>query len=166
MEMANFEGLMKKSGSRRRHQRQAFSKMSDHPCKMSDEAQAAAVRDGRRASAVIQAVADGRSLEVSDADYWPMGRIYTGRPGERARLIDEWAISTTPSILRRTSPAWKTSRRSSSRKRFSFREIIESRWSSVFPQAELNTGVKLKYPDGVLGASKDNDQHGDAAIHL
>ena len=31
------------------------------------------------------------------------------------------------------------------RKRFSFRDIIESRWASVFPRLELNTGVKLKY---------------------
>ncbi|MCS6325620.1 MAG: hypothetical protein H8K06_00765 [Nitrospira sp.] len=31
------------------------------------------------------------------------------------------------------------------RKRFSSRDIIESRWAPVFPKLELDTGVKLKY---------------------
>ena len=37
----------------------------------------------------IQAVADGRSLEVSDVEPLADGRIYTGRQAKDARLVDE-----------------------------------------------------------------------------
>ena len=37
----------------------------------------------------IQAVADGRSMELSDVEPLADGRIYTGRQAKEARLVDE-----------------------------------------------------------------------------
>ena len=148
MEMANFEGLMKKVGvegvviksGRYKDVGSPLRKMSDEERKLLQS-----VMDDVHQQ-FIQAVADGRSLEVSDVEPLADGRIYTGRQAKEARLIDELGdLDDAIHIAADIAGMEGEPKVVEPRKRFSFREIIESRWSSVFPKLELNTGVKLKY---------------------
>ncbi len=148
MEMANFEGLMKKVGvegvviksGRFKDVGSPLRKMSDEERKLLQS-----VMDDVHHQ-FIQAVADGRSLEVSDVEPLADGRIYTGRQAKEARLVDELGdLDDAIHIAADIAGMEGEPKVVEPRKRFSFREIIESRWSSVFPKLELNTGVKLKY---------------------
>ena len=148
MEMANFEGLMKKVGvegvviksGRFKDVGSPLRKMSDEERKLLQS-----VMDDVHHQ-FIQAVADGRSLEVSDVEPLADGRIYTGRQAKDARLVDELGdLDDAIHIAADIAGMEGEPKVVEPRKRFSFRDIIESRWSSVFPKLELNTGVKLKY---------------------
>ena len=148
MEMANFEGLMKKVGvegvviksGRFKDVGSPLRKMSDEERKLLQS-----VMDDVHHQ-FIQAVADGRSLEVSDVEPLADGRIYTGRQAKDARLVDELGdLDDAIHIAADIAGMEGEPKVVEPRKRFSFRDIIESRWASVFPRLELNTGVKLKY---------------------
>ena len=148
MEMANFEGLMKKVGVEGVVIKSGRFKDVGSPLrKMSDEARKLlqSVMDDVHHQ-FIQAVADGRSLEVSDVEPLADGRIYTGRQAKEARLVDELGdLDDAIHIAADIAGMEGEPKVVEPRKRFSFRDIIESRWASVFPKLELNTGVKLKY---------------------
>ena len=148
MEMANFEGLMKKVGvegvviksGRFKDVGSPLRKMSDEERKLLQS-----VRDDVHHQ-FMQAVADGRALEVSDVEPLADGRIYTGRQAKEARLVDELGdLDDAIHIAADIAGMEGEPKVVEPRKRFSFRDIIESRWASVFPKLELNTGVKLKY---------------------
>ncbi len=148
MEMANFEGLMKKVGvegvviksGRFKDVGSPLRKMSDEERKLLQS-----VMDDVHQQ-FIQAVADGRSLEVSEVEPLADGRIYTGRQAKEARLIDELGdLDDAIHIAADIAGMEGEPKVVEPRKRFSFRDIIESRWASVFPKLELDTGVKLKY---------------------
>ena len=148
MEMANFEGLMKKVGvegvviksGRFKDVGSPLRKMSDEERKLLQS-----VMDDVHHQ-FIQAVADGRSLEVSRVEPLADGRIYTGRQAKEARLVDELGdLDDAIHIAADIAGMEGEPKVVEPRKRFSFRDIIESRWASVFPKLELNTGVKLKY---------------------
>lgn len=148
MEMANFEGLMKKVGvegvviksGRFKDVGSPLRKMSDEERKLLQS-----VMDDVHHQ-FIQAVADGRSLEVSDVEPLADGRIYTGRQAKEARLVDELGdLDDAIHIAADIAGMEGEPKVVEPRKRFSIRDLIESRWSSVFPKLELNTGVKLKY---------------------
>ena len=148
MEMANFEGLMKKVGvegvviksGRFKDVGSPLRKMSDEERKLLQS-----VMDDVHHQ-FIQAVADGRSLEVSDVEPLADGRIYTGRQAKDARLVDELGdLDDAIHIAADIAGMEGEPKVVEPRKRFSFRDIIESRWAAVFPRLELNTGVKLKY---------------------
>lgn len=148
MEMANFEGLMKKVGvegvviksGRFKDVGSPLRKMSDEERKLLQ-----AVMDDVHQQ-FIQAVADGRSLDVSDVEPLADGRIYTGRQAKDARLIDELGdLDDAIHIAADIAGMEGEPKVVEPRKRFSFRDLIESSWSSVFPKLEFDTGVKLKY---------------------
>ena len=148
MEMANFEGLMKKVGvegvviksGRFKDVGSPLRKMRDEERKLLQS-----VMDDVHHQ-FIEAVADGRSLEVSDVEPLADGRIYTGRQAKEARLVDELGdLDDAIHIAADIAGMEGEPKVVEPRKRFSFRDIIESRWASVFPKLELNTGVKLKY---------------------
>ena len=148
MEMANFEGLMKKVGvegvviksGRFKDVGSPVRKMSDEERKLLQS-----VMDDVHQQ-FIQAVADGRSLEVSDVEPLADGRIYTGRQAKEARLVDELGdLDDAIHIAADIAGMEGEPKVVEPRKRFSFRDIIESRWSSVFPKLEFDTGVKMKY---------------------
>jgi protease-4 len=148
MEMANFEGLMKKVGvegvviksGRFKDVGSPLRKMSDEERKLLQS-----VMDDVHQQ-FIQAVADGRSLEVSDVEPLADGRIYTGRQAKEARLVDELGdLDDAIHIAADIAGMEGEPKVVEPRKRFSFRDIIESRWSSVFPKLEFDTGVKMKY---------------------
>ncbi len=148
MEMANFEGLLKKIGvegvviksGRFKDVGSPLRKMSDEERKLLQS-----VMDDVHHQ-FIQAVADGRSLELSDVEPLADGRIFTGRQAKEARLVDELGdLDDAIHIAADIAGMEGEPKVVEPRKRFSFRDIIESRWSSVFPKLELETGVKLKY---------------------
>ena len=148
MEMANVEGLLKKIGvegvviksGRFKDVGSPLRKMSDEERKLLQS-----VMDDVHQQ-FIQAVADGRSLEMSEVEPLADGRIFTGRQAKDARLVDELGdledairiaadivgIEGEPKVLE-------------PRRRFSIRELMESRLSSFFPKLEFHTGVRLKY---------------------
>ena len=148
MEMANFEGLMKKVGvegvviksGRFKDVGSPIRKMSEEERKLLQS-----VMDDVHHQ-FIQAVADGRSLDVAEVEPLADGRIYTGRQAKEARLVDELGdLDDAIHIAADIAGMEGEPKVVEPRKRFSFRDIIESRWASVFPKLELDTGVKLKY---------------------
>ena len=148
MEMANVEGLLKKIGVEGVVIKSGRFKDVGSPLrKMGDEERRLlqSVMDDVHQQ-FIQAVADGRSLEVSEVAPLADGRILTGRQAKEARLVDELGdlddaihlaadivgIEGEPKVLE-------------PRRKFSIRDLLESRVSSWFPKLELQTGVSLKY---------------------
>lgn len=148
MEMANVEGLLKKIGvegiviksGRFKDVGSPLRKMSDEERKLMQS-----VMDDVHQQ-FIQAVADGRSLEISEVQPLADGRILTGRQAKEARLVDELgdlddAIHLAADIVGiEGEPKIVEPRR-----RFSIRELLESRLSSFFPKLDLQAGVSLKY---------------------
>ncbi len=148
MEMANFEGLLKKIGvegvviksGRFKDVGSPLRKMSEEERKLLQS-----VMDDVHHQ-FIQAVADGRSLELTDVEPLADGRIFTGRQAKEARLVDELGdLDDAIHIAADIAGMEGEPKVVEPRKRFSFRDILESRWSSVFPKLEIETGVKLKY---------------------
>jgi protease-4 len=148
MEMANVEGLLKKVGvegiviksGRFKDAGSPLRKMSEEERKLMQS-----LMDDVHQQ-FIQAVADGRSLEISDVQPLADGRIFTGRQAKEARLVDELgdlddAIHLAADIVGiEGEPKIVEPRR-----RFSVRELLESRLASFFPKLELQSGVSLKY---------------------
>jgi protease-4 len=148
MEMANVEGLLKKVGvegiviksGRFKDAGSPLRRMTDEERKLMQS-----VMDDVHHQ-FIQAVAEGRSLEVSEVQPLADGRIFTGRQAKEARLVDELGdlddaihlaadivgIEGEPKVLE-------------PRRRFSIRELLESRLPSFFPKLDLQSGVSLKY---------------------
>lgn len=148
MEMANVEGLLKKIGVEGLVIKSGKFKDVGSPLrKMSEEERKLmqSVMDDVHHQFIL-AVAEGRSLEVSEVQPLADGRIFTGRQAKEARLVDELGdlddairlaadivgIEGEPKVLE-------------PRRRFSIRELLESRLSSLFPKLEIQTGVSLKY---------------------
>jgi protease-4 len=148
MEMANVEGLLKKVGvegiviksGRFKDVGSPLRRMSEEERKLMQS-----VMDDVHQQ-FIQAVADGRSLEISEVQPLADGRIFTGRQAKEARLVDELgdlddAIHLAADIVGiEGEPKIVEPRR-----RFSVRELLESRLASFFPKLELQSGVSLKY---------------------
>lgn len=148
METTNFEGLLKKVGvegvviksGRFKDVGSPLRKMSDEERKLLQS-----VMDDVHQQ-FIQAVADGRSLEPSEVEPLADGRIFTGRQAKEARLVDELGdLEDAIHIAADIAGIEGEPKVVEPRKRFSIRDILESRWSSMFPKLELQTGVNLKY---------------------
>jgi protease-4 len=91
-------------------------------------------------------VAEGRGLELVDVQALADGRIFTGRQAKASKLVDELGdlddaiqlaadmagIEGEPKIIE-------------PRRRFSIRELIDSRLSGLFPKLDFYSGVSLKY---------------------
>jgi protease-4 len=148
MEMANVEGLLKKVGVEGIVIKSGRFKDAGSPLRRMTEEERKlmqSVMDDVHQQ-FIQAVAEGRSLEMSEVQPLADGRIFTGRQAKEARLVDELGdlddaihlaadivgIEGEPKVLE-------------PRRRFSIRELLESRLSSFFPKLELQSGVRLKY---------------------
>jgi protease-4 len=148
MELANLEGLLKKIGveslvvksGRHKDLGSPFRKMSE-----SDRAILQAVMDDVH-NQFIEAVAEGRSLDVKDVRPLADGRIFTGRQAMDIKLVDELGdlddaihyaagiagIEGEPKVVE-------------PRKRFSIRELLESHLFGSLPRWDFQTGVQLKY---------------------
>jgi protease-4 len=148
METTNLEGLLKKVGvegvviksGRFKDVGSPLRKMNDEERKLLQ-----AVMDDVHQQ-FIQAVADGRSLEPSEVEPLADGRIFTGRQAKEARLVDELGdLEDAIHIAADIAGIEGEPKVVEPRRRFSIRDILESRWSSLFPKLELQTGVNLKY---------------------
>jgi protease-4 len=148
MEMANVEGLLQKIGVEGVVVKSGKYKDVGSPLrKMNDEERGLlqTVMDDVHKQ-FIEAVAEGRALELADVQALADGRIFTGRQAKDAKLVDELGdlddaiqlaadvvgIEGEPKVIE-------------PRRRFSIRELLESKLSAVLPKFDFHTGVSLKY---------------------
>lgn len=148
METANVEGLLQKIGVEGVVIKSGKYKDVGSPLrKMSDEERSLlqAVMDDVHKQ-FIEAVAEGRAIELTDAQALADGRIFTGRQAKEAKLVDELgdledAIQLAADVVGiEGEPKVVEPRR-----RFSIRELLESRFSAMFPKLDFHSGVSLKY---------------------
>jgi protease-4 len=148
METANVEGLLQKIGIEGVVIKSGKYKDVGSPLrKMSEEERGLlqAVMDDVHKQ-FIEAVAEGRAIELADAQALADGRIFTGRQAKEAKLVDELgdledAIQLAADVVGiEGEPKVVEPRR-----RFSIREFLESKFSTMFPKLDLHPGVSLKY---------------------
>lgn len=148
METANVEGLLQKIGVEGVVIKSGKFKDVGSPLrKMSSEERGllqGVMDDVHRQ--FIEAVAEGRSLELRTAQALADGRIFTGRQAKDAKLVDELgdlddAIQLAADVVGiQGEPKIVEPRR-----RFSLREMLDSKLSMMFPKLDMHPGVSLKY---------------------
>lgn len=148
MELVNLEGLLKKVGV------EGIVVKSGHYKDIGSPFRKMGPDDRRILQSVmddvhnqfIEAVAKGRSLDVAAVRKLADGRIFTGRQAVDAKLVDELGdlddavriaadlvgIEGEPTVVE-------------PKKRFSIKEIIESRMQGLLPTFDFQTGIRLKY---------------------
>ena len=148
METANIEGLLQKLGVEGVIVKSGRYKDVGSPLrKMTDEERGVlqAVMDDVH-DQFIEAVAEGRSLELTEARQIADGRVFTGRQAKDLRLVDELGdlddaiqlaadlggIEGEPQVIE-------------PKRRFSVRELLESKLGTVLPKFDWQPGVTLKY---------------------
>jgi protease-4 len=148
METANVEGLLQKIGVEGVVIKSGKYKDVGSPLrKMSEEERGLlqTVMDDVHKQ-FIEAVAAGRALELTDVQALADGRIFTGRQAKDAKLVDELgdledAIQLAADVVGiEGEPKVVEPRR-----RFSIRELLESRFSGLFPKLDFHPGVSMKY---------------------
>ena len=148
METANVEGLLQKIGVEGVVIKSGKFKDVGSPLrKMSSEERSllqGVMDDVHRQ--FIEAVAEGRSLELRTAQALADGRIFTGRQAKEVKLVDELgdlddAIQLAADVVGiQGEPKIVEPRR-----RFSLREMLDSKLSMMFPKLDMQPGVSLKY---------------------
>ena len=148
MEMANVEGLLKKIGVEGVVIKSGRFKDVGSPLrKMSDdehELLQSVMDDVHRQ--FIEAVAAGRGLDVTVVQALADGRIFTGRQAKDSKLVDELGdLEAAIQLAADVAGIEGVPKVIEPRRRFSFRELIESRLSALFPKLDLYSGGSLKY---------------------
>jgi protease IV len=148
METANVEGLLQKIGVEGVVIKSGKFKDVGSPIrKMSSEERGllqGVMDDVHRQ--FIEAVAEGRSLELRTAQALADGRIFTGRQAKEVKLVDELgdlddAIQLAADVVGiQGEPKVVEPRR-----RFSLREMLDSKLSMMFPKLDMQPGISLKY---------------------
>lgn len=148
METANVEGLLKKIGVEGIVVKSGKFKDIGSPLrKMTDEEQALlqSVMDDVHKQ-FIDAVAEGRAMEVDTVQALADGRIFTGRQAKEAKLVDELGnLDDAIQLAADIAGIEGEPKVVEPRRRFSLRELIESRLSVIFPKLDFYSGVSLKY---------------------
>src|ERR1041384_1353739 len=148
MEMANVEGLLKKVGVEGIVIKSGRFKDVGSPLrKMSDEEHELLqfVMDDVHKQ-FIEAVAAGRGLDVAVVQALADGRIFTGRQAKDSKLVDELGdLEAAIQLAADVSGIEGIPKVIEPRRRFSIRELLESRLSGLFPRLDLYSGVSLKY---------------------
>ena len=148
METANVEGLLKKIGVEGIVVKSGKFKDVGSPLrKMTDEEQALlqSVMDDVHKQ-FIDAVAQGRAMEVSAVQALADGRIFTGRQAKEAKLVDELGnLEDAIQLAADLAGIEGEPKVVEPRRRFSIRELIDSRLSALFPKLDFYSGVSLKY---------------------
>ncbi|MEQ1563788.1 MAG: S49 family peptidase, partial [Nitrospiraceae bacterium] len=94
----------------------------------------------------IEAVAEGRGLALVDVQALADGRIFTGRQAKESKLVDELGDLEDAIQLAADSAGIEGEPKIiEPRRRFSFRELIESRVSMLFPRLDFYHGLGFKY---------------------
>jgi len=145
METANVEGLLKKIGVEGIVVKSGKFKDIGSPLrKMTDEEQESVMDDVHKQ--FIDAVAEGRAMEVDAVQALADGRIFTGRQAKEAKLIDELGnLDDAIQLAADIAGIEGEPKVVEPRRRFSLRELIESRLSVIFPKLDFYSGVSLKY---------------------
>jgi len=148
METANVEGLLKKIGVEGIVVKSGKFKDVGSPLrKMSEEEQAllqAVMDDVHRQ--FIDAVAEGRSMEVGAVQALADGRIFTGRQAKEAKLVDELGnLEDAIQLAADLAGIEGEPKVVEPRRRFSLRELLDSRLANLFPKLDFYSGVSLKY---------------------
>ena len=148
MEMANVEGLLKKIGVEGVVIKSGRYKDVGSPLrKMSDEERALlqSVMDDVHQQ-FIEAVAEGRGLDLAVVQALADGRIFTGRQAKASKLVDELGdLDDAIQLAADMAGIEGEPKVIEPRRRFSIRELIESRLSVLFPRLDFYSGVGLKY---------------------
>ncbi len=148
METANVEGLLKKIGVEGIVVKSGKFKDVGSPLrKMTDEEQALlqSVMDDVHKQ-FIDAVAEGRAMEVAAVQALADGRIFTGRQAKEAKLVDELGnLEDAIQLAADLAGIEGEPKVVEPRRRFSIRELIESRLSVIFPKLDFYSGITLKY---------------------
>src|SRR6188472_3780709 len=148
METANIEGLLKKIGVEGIVVKSGKFKDVGSPLrKMTAEEQALlqAVMDDVHQQ-FIKAVVEGRALEPSTGQALADGRIFTGRQAKDAKLVDELGnLDDAIQLAAELAGIEGEPKVVEPRRRFSIRELIESRLSVLFPKLDFYSGVSFKY---------------------
>jgi protease-4 len=148
MELANLEGLLKKIGVQNVVVKSGRYKDLGSPFRQmrpEDRRILQSVMDDVHRQ-FIEAVAEGRSLEVEEVQPLADGRVFTGRQAKDINLVDELGdlqdairfaadlagIEGEPKVVE-------------PRKRFSVRDLLETHVLGALPRLDFQTGVSLKY---------------------
>jgi len=148
MELANVEGLLKKIGVESIVVKSGQHKDIGSPFRqMSEEDRRIlqTVMDDVHAQ-FIEAVAEGRSLKVADVQSLADGRIFTGRQAKSRNLVDELGdLEDAIKLAAELAGIEGEPKVVEPRKRFSIRDLLESRLFGSLPRFDFQTGVRLKY---------------------
>ncbi len=94
----------------------------------------------------IEAVAEGRSLELRAAQVLADGRIFTGRQAKEVKLVDELGdLEDAIQLAAEVAGIEGEPKVIEPRRRFSLREVLDSKLSMLFPKLDVQPGVNLKY---------------------
>ena len=148
METANVEGLLQKIGVEGVVIKSGRYKDVGSPLrKMTDEERGLmqAVMDDVHKQ-FIEAVAEGRSIELPVAQALADGRVFTGRQAKDAKLVDELGdLEDAIQLAAEVAGIEGEPKVVEPRRRFSFRELLDSKFSMMFPKLNVDAGVSLKY---------------------
>ncbi len=148
METANVEGLLQKIGVEGVVIKSGKYKDVGSPLrKMSEEERGLlqAVMDDVHKQ-FIEAVAEGRSIELPVAQALADGRIFTGRQAKDAKLVDELGdLEDAIQLAADVAGIEGEPKVVEPKRRFSLRELLESKLGMVFPKLSVHTGVSLQY---------------------
>ncbi len=94
----------------------------------------------------IEAVAEGRAMELRAAQVLADGRIFTGRQAKEAKLVDELGdLEDAIQLAAEVVGIEGEPKVVEPRRRFSLRELLDSKLSMVWPKLDVQPGVSLKY---------------------
>jgi protease-4 len=148
METANVEGLLQKIGVEGVVIKSGKYKDVGSPLrKMSAEERGLlqAVMDDVHKQ-FIEAVAEGRSMELRAAQVLADGRIFTGRQAKEAKLVDELGdLEDAIQLAAEVVGIEGEPKVVEPRRRFSLRELLDSKLRMLFPKLDVQPGVSLKY---------------------
>lgn len=148
MELANFEGLLKKIGVESVVVKSGEHKDIGSPfrkMKEDDRRILQSVMDDVH-SQFIEAVAEGRSLEVGEVRPLADGRVFTGRQAKAAKLVDELGdLDDAIKLAAEMAGIEGEPKVVEPRRRFSVRELLESHVFGPLPRLDFQTGISLKY---------------------
>ncbi len=148
METANLEGLLKKIGVEGVIIKSGKYKDVGSPLrKMSAEERGLlqAVMDDVHKQ-FIEAVAEGRSMELRAAQVLADGRIFTGRQAKEAKLVDELGdLEDAIQLAAEVVGIEGEPKVVEPRRRFSLREFLDSKLGMMWPKLDGQPGVSLKY---------------------
>ncbi len=148
MELANLEGLLKKIGVQSVVVKSGLHKDLGSPFRtMSPEDRRIlqTVMDDVH-SQFIEAVAEGRSLDIREVTRLADGRIFTGRQAKDAKLVDDLGdLEDAIRVAADLAGIEGEPKVVEPRKRFSIREWLESHLFGTLPRLDFQTGVSLKY---------------------